>query len=1194
VNDTKRSEETLFEVLSQLPAPERTVALEEACGQDAALRERLETLLAAHDRASAFMAEPVAPTVPGNGGLRIPVSERLGDQIGPYKLIQQIGEGGCGVVYLAQQDKPVRRLVALKVIKLGMDTRQVVARFEAERQALALMDHPNIAKVLDAGATETGRPFFVMELVRGIMITVYCDQNQLSPTERLKLFVEVCRAVQHAHQKGIIHRDLKPSNILVTINDGVPVPKVIDFGIAKATQGRLTDMTVVTAFDQFIGTPAYVSPEQAVLTSLDIDTRSDIYSLGVLLYELLTGKTPFDTRQLLAAGLDELRRTIREQEPMRPSTRLSTMGEVDLTTVAQARHAEPARLRNLLRGDLDWIVMKCLEKDRTRRYETANGLARDVERHLRNEPVLARPPSRLYEFQKTLRRHWIGFAATATVLVALAIGTLVSTLEAVRARRAEREQTRLRLEAERAESDRAKQQTAAQQALYKYLIGEAQATRLTRRLGYRDQVFALLKQAQVLDVPERNLTDLRQKAIACASDFVGLTPTTIADFPTNADDACLAPAGNLAAFAFSDRTIQIRQLPSGKVLAHLNFTNESLQDFCFAPDGDHFFVKCGPPSGRFYGWAPDVDGVWRETHNRELPPFTPQLLCIGTGVFTISMTPLTENVSYSLKKGAADGRKFVVEYASPALGDTDSRSVKIRLLNPDTGSFAPGYDVTNAVPHSGDMSVCVSGDGRVLGVETVEHHDPNPQALVNLYEWRTGERIAQFRRSISGSLLGSGPLSLSDDGKYFINLTEAGGALYALPSLERVTQFKRPNYGWVPRMSGNWVALPDGEGIRLWNLRTSEDVVLLDEPNDDIWPVAFTADANSFLTVGMHHARLYQLNTPEKLHLPPLPAAVPGMAFSPDGLRLASVGKDRVLRVSDSLTGRTLWETNDLPGPGQCVSFSPQGQWLAVGNWDSDIVWIRDARTGQRLLELGEGRPGHGCSAKFSPDGRYLVTAGDFTNGVKIWSIEPSQPGRANGGLEAKMVKSCNVAAMGLEFAPDGQSLVFHTFLETWPADYEGGPLYLWTFEHSAQPLQLAPRILGGIQCGGFTPDARQLVAMDGNADILTLEVATGKRISSFHFEEPLLQRSEVGVQLSPDGSKVAVTLITPSGGAISILDPKTAKHLYSLPAETGSVYWLTWSPDSRRLAIARDNGNIAIWNLEEVGQVLAKLGLNP
>jgi serine/threonine protein kinase len=402
VNDRKNKLEAIFQAALELPSADQQAGyLDLACAGDLDLRRELEELLSA-----AVDAEVVFRASDSVGVRSLATSlEQPGSLIGRYKLLEKIGEGGCGVVYMAEQFEPVRRRVALKIIKLGMDTKSVVGRFEAERQALAMMDHPNIAKILDGGATEAGRPFFVMELVRGTRITQYCDENELSTRARLELFIQVCGAVQHAHQKGIIHRDLKPSNILVTINDGVAVPKVIDFGIAKATEGRLTDQTVFTAFQQFLGTPAYMSPEQAVMTTVDIDTRSDIYSLGVLLYELLAGKTPFDTAALLAAGLDEMRRTILEREPVRPSTRLSALSAAELTTTAKRRCTDSPKLVHLLSGDLDWIVMKCLEKDRTRRYATANGLAADIQRHLSQEPVIARPPSTAYQAEKFIRRN---------------------------------------------------------------------------------------------------------------------------------------------------------------------------------------------------------------------------------------------------------------------------------------------------------------------------------------------------------------------------------------------------------------------------------------------------------------------------------------------------------------------------------------------------------------------------------------------------------------------------------------------------------------------------------------------------------------------------------------------------------------------------------------------------------------------
>jgi serine/threonine protein kinase/tetratricopeptide (TPR) repeat protein len=424
-NHPSREEELFHQALELPPGPQRDAFLQKACAGDETLREGVETLLHAHTEAGAVL-EPLVPR-PSPESATAPVTEKTGDKIGRYKLLQVIGEGGFGIVYMAEQQEPVRRRVALKIIKLGMDTKQVIARFEAERQALALMDHPNIAKVFDAGATETGRPFFVMELVRGVPITEYCDQNHLSTRQRLELFILVCKAIQHAHQKGVIHRDIKPSNVLVTLHDGVPVPKVIDFGIAKAIDQPLTEKTLFTRFEQFMGTPAYMSPEQAEMSALDVDTRTDIYALGVLLYELLSGKPPFDPDALVKSGIDAMRRTIREQDPVKPSTRLATLSNADLTTVAAQHDAEPRKLPGLVRGDLDWVVMKALEKDRTRRYDTANGLAMDIERHLRNEPIVARPPSNLYLFQKLVRRNKLLFAAASAVAVSLVIGLGVST-----------------------------------------------------------------------------------------------------------------------------------------------------------------------------------------------------------------------------------------------------------------------------------------------------------------------------------------------------------------------------------------------------------------------------------------------------------------------------------------------------------------------------------------------------------------------------------------------------------------------------------------------------------------------------------------------------------------------------------------------------------------------------------------------
>jgi serine/threonine protein kinase/tetratricopeptide (TPR) repeat protein len=472
--DTNHSVSAIYAAAAEKSGKEQAAYLDEACGGDAALRQRVERLLRAgtpRGDAADFLESPASELDLTEGPT---VAERAGGTVGGYKLLEQVGEGGFGVVFRAEQVTPVRRQVALKVIKPGMDTKQVIARFEAERQALALMDHPNIARVLDAGATESGRPYFVMELVRGVPITEFCDANLLGTRERLGLFVDVCRAVQHAHQKGVIHRDLKPSNVLVTMHDDRPVPKVIDFGIAKATQARLTEQTLFTAFRQFVGTPQYTSPEQAQMSGLDVDTRSDVYSLGVLLYELLTGTTPLDPKELRAAALDRIQQMIREAQPPRPSTRLSTMGQ-RLATIAAQRKADPKKLPSIVRGELDWIVMKCLEKDRARRYESASALATDVTRHLDGRVVLARPPSTLYRLSKVIRQHRAAVAGAAVVTVGILVALVVAGYglrKAHRALDAEAGQKRV-AQAREADANRQAANAAAVSAFLREMLGAA-------------------------------------------------------------------------------------------------------------------------------------------------------------------------------------------------------------------------------------------------------------------------------------------------------------------------------------------------------------------------------------------------------------------------------------------------------------------------------------------------------------------------------------------------------------------------------------------------------------------------------------------------------------------------------------------------------------------------------------------------
>ena len=527
--DPKRVQAVFLAVVEAPDPAAREELLDRQCAGDAELRQRVRALLVAHDNPDSFLDRPAAagteihePAPTGNSsrspgeaiaGERAATDVSAGTIIaGRYRLLESIGEGGMGTVWMAEQRAPVKRLVALKLIKPGMASKTVLARFEAERQALALMDHPNIAKVLDGGTTEQGSPYFVMELVRGIPLTQYCDERRMPIANRLELFVQVCQAVQHAHQKGIIHRDIKPTNILVTEHDGRPVPKVIDFGLAKALQGpgALTEQTLYTAFGTMVGTPLYMAPEQVGINALDVDTRSDVYALGVILYELLTGSTPLEKQRFKEAAWDEICRLIRDEEPPKPSIRVSTSDT--LASIAACRHTEPERLGKLVRGDLDWIVLKSLEKDRTRRYETANSLSLDVQRYLANEPILARPPTSLYRLQKMFRRNKLAVVATAAVAVTLIVGSMVSGYFAIQANRraddarqsaeeavhsagiADAEKQRADTEAQQASLER----EAAQDSLCRSLYDQARFVLASAQTERRWETLDLLQKAEVL------------------------------------------------------------------------------------------------------------------------------------------------------------------------------------------------------------------------------------------------------------------------------------------------------------------------------------------------------------------------------------------------------------------------------------------------------------------------------------------------------------------------------------------------------------------------------------------------------------------------------------------------------------------------------------------------------------------------
>jgi serine/threonine protein kinase/WD40 repeat protein/tetratricopeptide (TPR) repeat protein len=1081
----------------------RDAFLDEICAGNSALRQRIESLLVEHQQLGSFMdvrSQQVANTVDMPGAPL--VAERPGAIIGPYKLLQQIGEGGMGVVYMAEQAAPVRRKVALKIIKPGMDTREVIARFEAERQALALMDHPNIARIFDAGMTgdtkdeggrmkdetagsvsskssfilptssfTSGRPYFVMELVHGIPITDYCDQNSLPVHVRLELFILVCHAVQHAHQKGIIHRDLKPSNVLVTMHDGHPIPKVIDFGVAKAIGQQLTDKTLFTQFAQMVGTPLYMSPEQAQLTGKDVDTRGDIYSLGVLLYELLTGTTPFERGRLKQAALDEIRRMIREEDPPSPSARLSsTVGETQ-TAVAAHRHIDPKGLSRLVRGDLDWIVMKALEKDRNRRYETANGFAADIGRYLSDEPVEACPPSSMYRLRKLVRRNRGTVLAASLVVIALVGGIIGTTLGLIRATDAEMVAVKAANEKELAlDAVRESEQNAKDQ-LFLALVNQARAERSSGRVGQRFEALKAIRQAaQVRITPE-----LRTEAIAA----LVLPDTEVAQ-------EWQAGTGDILSVAF-DATLQryARIDEQGRItVCRLNAGRESVIARLPAYGQPPYHGLWMSPDGRFvaYGHSCVRQAVPGEVRVWEFDRASPSValdvpegmhmaaLAFQPGGLRLAVGHADSSISiYNLTNGQHVQRLKVdsapIQLAFHPRGDrlavacgnavqlfvTDSgdgptllrhpAAVTWLAWHPDGRRLAAGCDDRKI--HLWDTEsateVMAPWSGHVLDGIAVAFNHAGDRLISS--DWGQQSRLwdTATGRVLLTSTANVGTQFSPDDGLIGREISANHVKISRLAAGSELRVLRRRNAGSgenihspVVHADGRILAAGTKDSVCFFDLTNGEELasIRLRSPNAArpicfVPPSASAEEGNSIEEVGgwitggngdlllwparsdRSHAEVTTVGPPQRLSY--ASAYASGASASADGRVIAIPQGDSTHVYRRDRPGQPV-----VLGPQYDVRFSavsPDGAWVATCSHWSDgrsvSVRIWDADKGQAVSEL----PLHGStSARFSPDGRWLMTCN--SNGCRLWETGTWR--------EVRRLGSHNDAGHAA-FSPDGR-----------------------------------------------------------------------------------------------------------------------------------------------------------------------------